>query len=70
MVVSKYNGVFYYQPISLHPQSPNANIYPSYKWSEKFKLKEDFLYDHFDIPDDESGNDPNIRRLMEFTREI
>ncbi len=65
VVVSKYNGVFYYQPISLHPQSPNANIYPGTSGLRSSnEAKEDFLYDHFDIPDDESGNDPNIRRLM------
>lgn len=71
VVVSKYNQVFYYQPVSMHPQSPNANIYPGTSGLRSAnQAKEDFLYDHFEIPDDESGNDPFIRRLMPHEGDI
>jgi len=71
VVVSTYNQINYYQQVAMHPQSTNANIYPGISGiRDEDSLKEDFLFDHFDIPDKDSGNDPDIRRLMPHEGDI
>ncbi len=71
VVVSSYNSINYYQQVAMHPQSVNANIYPGLSGTrDEDSVKEDFLYDHFEIPDEKFGNDTKIRRLMPHEGDI